>query len=552
MLPFGKGDHFMKFWKAPHAALQTTIHLFKLFRHYSLLTLLLYIVLLLFTGAMSFAVSIWQGRIVWYLQTNVAVTACLLFMLQMILTTLIGFFSSYVGDVLTKNVNTGLQIDLVNGILTAAQKDTSKGQLLSSFHMDTSTVINLGRQILSFISNLVIALAGVIGLLVFQPKFLALGLVGSVLICWFNYNLNIKIGEYTMKKYHQQAQYVDTLNNIASAYEELKLLGAQPTIYQDLQAQQAEMIHTSLSCDLHIESPGRVLDLLTGIIPALGYFVGVLVFAWQPTRLAQVVTTTSFLANFLGKSAFLSYILVLCPPLAQALQRIARYQSSKGERDKILSAPPCAIEQIECRHISFSYDGVRPVLQDLHFTIPSHGLIWVNGVSGAGKSTLLKLLALQLVPDSGDIFVNGLPLRDLDPTLWCKAGGCLQQNGFLLSGTVRENLQLFAPDPDLKWIQCLAAELGLIGELGEGYLDIPLDEDGTGISVGQKDRLRLLCLLSRHPRYLLLDEPTASLDVENAKKEYALLYKLSRSIPIVCASHDPFIKEFADMEYHVS
>lgn len=83
-------------------------------------------------------------------------------------------------------------------------------------------------------------------------------------------------------------------------------------------------------------------------------------------------------------------------------------------------------------------------------------------------------------------------------------------------------------------------------ELGDKYLDIVTEGSG-GISTGQKDRIRLLCVLSSHPQILFLDEPGANLDEQNLIKQYDCLVSLSKKMLIICAAHDHVLNQFCDL-----
>ncbi|SBT81987.1 ATP-binding/permease protein CydD [secondary endosymbiont of Trabutina mannipara] len=154
----------------------------------------------------------------------------------------------------------------------------------------------------------------------------------------------------------------------------------------------------------------------------------------------------------------------------------------------------------------------------LNFSVKAGQRIAIIGTSGAGKSSLLKVL-LGFLPYRGSILVNGIELRELAPLLWRKQLSWVSQNPLLPAITVRDNILLGAPDAD---------DLQLMQVVNDTYLDDLLislsdginssvGEDASLLSFGQAQRVALARALIRIPRLLLLDEPTASLDIHSER-----------------------------------
>ncbi len=171
-------------------------------------------------------------------------------------------------------------------------------------------------------------------------------------------------------------------------------------------------------------------------------------------------------------------------------------------------------EILRCTGLGVSFGGKR-VLDGLDLNVASGEFVVVNGPSGAGKSTLLRLLCRLQEPDSGTVLFNGQDVAAMDAPSLRRQMGYLQQTPVVVPGSVRENLLLpfaFRENaallrPDDARLQWLLAGLNL---------DVALDEDALGLSVGQRQRLALLRTLLVDPKVLLMDEPTSALDPESA------------------------------------
>ena len=157
-------------------------------------------------------------------------------------------------------------------------------------------------------------------------------------------------------------------------------------------------------------------------------------------------------------------------------------------------------------------DGAAP--DRLSATMRPGEVTVLTGANGSGKSTTLAAVLGLLTPDSGRVLVNGIALSELDPTHWWSEVAWLAQRPVLLPGTVRSNLELLGPLTDLH-AACRAADFDtVLGTLPDA-LDTVIGRGGTGLSLGQRQRLGLARALGSPAPVLLLDEPTAHLDPDS-------------------------------------
>jgi ATP-binding cassette subfamily C protein CydD len=231
------------------------------------------------------------------------------------------------------------------------------------------------------------------------------------------------------------------------------------------------------------------------------------------------------------------FILLLAPDFYLQLRELGTHYHARAEAVgaaeeilKIVSVPRQDSQRaltayvktddihIQCRDVYLGYDGGRlPALRGASFDLKNREQVTLVGVSGAGKTTILNLLLGFLQPDKGQILANGIPLADLTPDSWRENIAWIGQQPVLFHGTIKENILLGRPQASADEIEQAARRAGVLDfsvYLPEG-LDTPVGEQGQGLSRGQAQRVALARAFIKDAPILLLDEPTAGLDVEN-------------------------------------
>lgn len=172
---------------------------------------------------------------------------------------------------------------------------------------------------------------------------------------------------------------------------------------------------------------------------------------------------------------------------------------------------------IQFNNIAFSYNkDEEPIISGLNLNIQPGEKVGILGKIGSGKSTVLKLASGLYEPKQGNITVDNVDLRQIDPHFLRNQVMLLEQNPRLFLGTLRENLDLarmdgFSTDQDLLQALTRFGLIDLIRHHPRG-LDMPLGEDGLGLSGGQKQMVALARMTMKDPKVALLDEPTTGLD----------------------------------------
>lgn len=225
----------------------------------------------------------------------------------------------------------------------------------------------------------------------------------------------------------------------------------------------------------------------------------------------------------------------------QGALRHANSLLSLEEENREAGDMGAACEDLVFDHVSFSFDGGRPVLKDASFTIPHGKRTVLIGKNGSGKSTVFKLLQGFYRPDEGRILINGTDTAKLKLSELRRQFAYVLQNTPLLSGTIRENIAYGClgevPEEQIINAAKLADAHEFIMEQKEGY-DTQVGEGGMNLSGGQRQRIALARAMILAPPYLLLDEATASLDHRSAGRVGACVRNAEALDTVVFISHN--------------
>lgn len=263
----------------------------------------------------------------------------------------------------------------------------------------------------------------------------------------------------------------------------------------------------------------------------------------------QLLAFIQYLTTILMSVMMATMMLMIAPRAAVSAGRITEVLDTRSS--VVPPAQPvtevAARGLVELRDVEFRYPGAaHPVLHHIDLTVRPGETTAIIGSTGAGKSTLVNLIPRLFDATGGQVLVDGVDVRDLEPdVLWSRIG-LVPQRPYLFTGTVASNLRYGKPDAtdDELWAALTTAQAADFVRAMPGQLDAPISQGGTNVSGGQRQRLSIARALVKKPDIYVFDDSFSALDVvTDARLRAALDRETSQAGVLVVAQRVSTIRD---------
>ena len=315
--------------------------------------------------------------------------------------------------------------------------------------------------------------------------------------------------------------------------------------------QDLELAHLEAASLATVEAALRARKIKSLLSPTVGIVVAICtaIVLWKGTSLIIAGAMTAG-----ALTVYLAYLKMFFKPVkdlasmtstiaqtAVALERIQNILSA----DEVIQERPGAIDPGRVRgairfdRVTFGYDRDEQVLHEVSFDIEPGQVVGIVGSTGSGKSTLLSLLPRFYDPTLGRILIDGVDIADHKVAALRAQIGFVLQDSVLFPGTIRENIAYGRPDAaeqDIVAAARIANADEFIARMPRGY-DSLVGEHGNTLSGGQRQRIAIARTVLRNSPILVLDEPTAALDLQSELLVIEALQRLMRGRTVIMIAH---------------
>ncbi|MDJ0318482.1 MULTISPECIES: ABC transporter ATP-binding protein [Arthrobacter] len=396
---------------------------------------------------------------------------------------------------------------------------TRSGEVQSRLNNDISGMQSVITSTATGVaSNLTTAVGTAIAMVVLSPQLALLSLIVIPPAIWFSRRVALLRRDITST---MQAELA-TMNTYVE--EGLSISGVRLAKTLGTTGRDAERYTESserlIGLELRSQLAGRwrmaTMSIIFSAIPAIIYFAGGL--PASSMTIGTIVAFTALQATIFRPIMGLLNLGVQWVTAMALFSRIFEYidlvpDITASEKPVPLD-PELVRGEVRFEGVRFAYDGGAEVLCGIDLALPAGTTTAVVGPTGSGKSTLGALLPRLHDVTSGEVTIDGVDVREIAPDVLARIVGVVSQESYLVHASIRENLQLAAPEADdaTLWKALASAQIAdLVAALPE-TLDTLVGARGHRFSGGEQQRLAIARTILRNPRVLVLDEATSALD----------------------------------------
>ena len=254
-----------------------------------------------------------------------------------------------------------------------------------------------------------------------------------------------------------------------------------------------------------------------------------------------LLTFLAYSAMLSGPLQFMSTVSTWWARCVDAAQRVFEITDAKADIEE--PENPIILDnlrgEITVKNAWFQYEPAKPILKGMNLHVPAGQTLGLVGKTGAGKSTLANLIARLYDPTEGEVFVDGVNVKQLSLQQLRTSIGIVSQDIYLFIGSIADNIRYARPDATIEeviWAAKMASAHDFITKLPDAY-ETRVGAGGQDLSGGEKQRLSIARTIIQNPKILILDEATAAMDTETEGKIQDALNQLQADRTTIAIAH---------------
>lgn len=340
---------------------------------------------------------------------------------------------------------------------------------------------------------------------------------------------------------------IESLSNL----ETIKTLNASGHSQWRWEESTGDIAHKSVKTKLLSSSISNLTNFIVQLNTVLIVVVGVYMIKDMELTMGGLIATVILASRVIT-------------PIGQVASLLSTYEQTKASYTNLNNIMNMEVERpegkkfvhretfkgkIEFKDVSFSYpESSKGSLEHVSFCIEAGEKIGLIGKNGSGKTTIEKLILGLYRPSSGQILIDGIDINQIDPADLRKQVGYVSQDINLFKGTVKDNVLYKAPyvsDEELLYVSSISGVDTIVNEHPQGF-DMPINEQGYGLSGGQKQSIAVARALVLNPSILLLDEPTNSMDNQTEGNFKLKLKTVLQEKTMILVTHKHHLLDLVD------
>ena len=459
-----------------------------------------------------------------------------------------GYLSVQVGQKIMRDLRLQL-FDHLQGMSLRFFTSTRTGEIQSRLISDVGGVQGvLSDTVANFLSNVAVVLSTLVAMFALDWRLSLLSLSILPLFATLSARLGIRMGEVRKKSAGQNADLSATMQETLSVSGILltKTSGQQKRTLAKFSQENEALTATQILMATMFRIFFSLIPLTFSLTPALVYWLAGYFMAHGESKtltIGLIVAFTSLQSRLFFPLTSLLNVQVEVLTALGLFERIFEYLNLKQEITDSPNATALEIATVrgEVRFdgVSFAYDSDKQTLAEISFEAKQGQLIALVGHSGSGKTTLTYLIPRLYDADSGTVFIDGHPIKELSLESLGKVVGVVTQETYLVHDTIRENLRYGRPDATDEELIAAAQAAAIhdhIASLPAGY-DTVVGERGYKLSGGEKQRIAIARAILKNPKILVLDEATSALDTQSERLIQEALTRLSEGRTTFAIAH---------------
>ena len=428
--------------------------------------------------------------------------------------------------VISRRVVNTMRRDVFNKLteLPVGYFDTNQtGDILSRISYDIDTInTSLSNDIVQVFASVVTVVGALAMMLAISPVLVLVFVVTVPL----SFLLTKKITGFTRPLFRKRSAKLGELNGFVeemiSGQKTLRAYSQEEHTIEKLDRQNDETVEAYYKADYYGSLVGPSVNFVNNLSLSLVSFFGAILYLGGAISIGNISSFVLYSRKFSGPINEVANIVGELQSAFSGAERVYRLPADPPEPADTANAVDLKAVggEVELAHVNFGYTPDRQIIKDLSLHVPKGALIAIVGPTGAGKTTIINLLMRFYDVDSGEIRLDGRPVRDLTRRSLRLNYSMVLQDTWLFSGTVFENIAYGSETATRADVERVCRACGIheyIMTLPEGY-DTVLDDDGSNISKGQKQLMTIARAMLLDASLLILDEATSNVDTRTEQR----------------------------------